>query len=143
MLCVISVSSAACVLFVCLLKCVNCSHSRGTQYPHRSLVARVFSRHAAERKHGDTLMQSTSWRELYKAAMLEIDLSKMKARINAAVAAVHLRMGEVAISEGNSRAEVQEMSDALQNLQTLRKMNGRVSSRQVAPKNNSPQEGVL
>ena len=55
--------------------------------------------------------------------MLEIDLSKMQLRIDAAVAAVHLRMEEVAISEGDSRAEVQEMSDALQNLRSLRKMN--------------------
>jgi sirohydrochlorin ferrochelatase len=88
-------------------------------------------------------MQGTSWRDLYKAAMLEIDLSKMQARIDAAVAAVHLRMEEVGRSDGDSRAEVQEMSDALQNLQTLRKMNDRISSPQVAPKNNSAQEGVL
>jgi hypothetical protein len=88
-------------------------------------------------------MQGTSWRELYKAAMLEIDLSKMQLRIDAAVAAVHLRMEEVVISEGDSRAEVQEISDALQNLRSLRKMNDRISSPPVAPKNNSPQEGVL
>jgi hypothetical protein len=88
-------------------------------------------------------MQGTSWRELYKAAMLEIDLSKMQLRIDAAVAAVHVRMEEVAISEGDSRAEVQEMSDALQNLRSLRKMNDRISSPPVAPKSNSPQEGVL
>lgn len=75
--------------------------------------------------------------------MLEIDLSQMQARIEAAVAAVRLRMEEVAISEGDNRAEVQEMSDALQNLRTLRKMNDRISSPQVAPGDNSPQEGVL
>jgi hypothetical protein len=87
-------------------------------------------------------MQGTSWRELYKAAMLEIDLSKMQARINAGVAAVHRRREEIAISEGHG-AEVQEMSDALQNLHSLRTMNDRISGPQVAPKNNSPQEGVL
>lgn len=75
--------------------------------------------------------------------MLEIDLSRMEARIDAAIAAVHLRMEEVAITKGDSHAEVQEISDALQNLRTLRKTNDRISSPQVAPRNNSPQEGVL
>jgi hypothetical protein len=88
-------------------------------------------------------MQGSSWRELYKAAVLEIDLSKMQLRIDAAVAAVQRRVEEVAISEGESHAEVQEMSDALQILRSLRKMNDRISGPQVMPKNNSPQQGVL
>ena len=88
-------------------------------------------------------MQGSSWRELYKAAVLEIDLSKMQSRIDAAVAAVQRRMNEVAISESGRLAEAQEMSDALQILRSLRKMDDRIPCPQVMPNNNSPQQGVL
>jgi len=88
-------------------------------------------------------MQDSSWRELYKAAVLEIDLSKMQARIDAAVATVQRRMNEVAISEGGRLADAQEMSDALQILHSLRKMDRRIAGPQAMPKSNSPQQGVL
>ena len=63
-----------------------------------------------------------SWQELYAAAMLELDLAFLSSRIEAAQAAIRQAMKELAGTPELVNAEMQEMSSALGNLQTLQRV---------------------
>jgi hypothetical protein len=63
-----------------------------------------------------------SWQELYAAAMLELDLACLPGRIEAAQAAIRRAMKELADNPECATTEMQEMSSALGNLQTLQRV---------------------
>jgi hypothetical protein len=60
------------------------------------------------------------WKNLYQAAMLELDTGVLPARIEAAKAAIHNRMAEM---EGSQAAtEASQLQDALNMLDVLLRM---------------------
>jgi hypothetical protein len=63
-------------------------------------------------------MLETSWRDFYRAAILELDRSLLKIRLKAAEDAINARSSEATAS----RAERREMDDALSTLQRLMKI---------------------
>ena len=65
-------------------------------------------------------MSSYQWHELYKAALLETDWSKMDERIQAAESAIQNRKREVALNSGGTQEENQSLADALNGLSVLR-----------------------
>ncbi|HWO28493.1 MAG TPA: hypothetical protein VNO32_06805 [Candidatus Acidoferrum sp.] len=61
-------------------------------------------------------MVESQWRDLYRAAILELDPKRLQARVKAAEDAIHAR----ALSEARvSRDERREMNDALSTLRIL------------------------
>lgn len=58
------------------------------------------------------------WFEVYKAAVLELDLQKLPGRIVAAKEAVQLRLIEIQ-GDADHHAERQQIEDALSSLRTL------------------------
>lgn len=60
-----------------------------------------------------------SWWELYRTAMVEIDLSKLQTRIDTAREAIIRCMEQQSL---DSRADRQAMVDALENLRVLQKI---------------------
>jgi hypothetical protein len=73
-------------------------------------------------KKGPPVTTDQSWQELYAAAMLELDLVCLAGRIEAAQAAIRQAMKELAGAPERITAEMQEMSSALGNLQTLQRV---------------------
>jgi hypothetical protein len=78
--------------------------------------------HAVELRPVDRLrspnMVETSWRDFYRAAILELDRSLLKVRVKAAEDAIKARL-----EDGRaSREERREMEDALSILQRLKKV---------------------
>lgn len=61
------------------------------------------------------------WHEVYEAALLETDWSKMDGRINAAEAALHARLHEFSLNHGGTPEENQAITDAVNGLTVLRK----------------------
>jgi hypothetical protein len=74
---------------------------------------------------GEKLTQDDSWQELYRTAMLELDLTKLQDRIEGAVAAIRSCLDEAVKSQGSVGEEHQVMVDALQNLHTLQQVERR------------------
>jgi hypothetical protein len=74
---------------------------------------------------GDRLTQGDSWQELYRTAMLELDLDKLQERIDGAVAAIRSRLDEAAKNQDSAGDQHQVMVDALQNLRTLQQVERR------------------
>lgn len=68
-------------------------------------------------------MQETLWRELYKAALLELNQNELQARISAAQAAIHARIEELNKNgKGSDSAEErQAIADAQNSLRVLQK----------------------
>jgi hypothetical protein len=66
-------------------------------------------------------MTEYKWHEIYAAAVLETDWSKMEARIMAAEAALHERKREFDLDHGGSPAENQAIEDAFRCLSVLRR----------------------
>ncbi len=63
-------------------------------------------------------MVETSWRDFYRAAILELDRSLLKVRVKTAEDAIKAR-----VADGRaSREERREMDDALSILQRLKKV---------------------
>ena len=63
-------------------------------------------------------MVETSWRDFYRAAILELDRSLLKVRVKTAEDAIKAR-----VADGRaSREERREMEDALSILQRLKKV---------------------
>ena len=62
--------------------------------------------------------ENKSWFEVYKAAMLELDLQKLPGRIVAAKVAVQLRLKGIQ-GDTDHHAERQQIEDALNSLRTL------------------------
>lgn len=110
-----------------------CSPYRGTQYPHLSLVGGVCS------DHGDKMTQDGLWQELYGAAMLELDPTKLVKRIEAARTAIERRNEELSGSNRNGSAveERQGMTDALENLRALQRVEFRLWSKPAEVSNQS------
>jgi hypothetical protein len=65
-------------------------------------------------------MSTYKWHELYKAALLETDWSKMEERIRAAESAIQNRKREFALNPGGTQAEHQRLADAMNGLSVLR-----------------------
>ena len=65
-------------------------------------------------------MTAYRWSELYKAALLETDWTKMEERIQAVENALHERTQEFALDHGGSPDESQAIEDALRGLSVLR-----------------------
>ena len=61
-----------------------------------------------------------AWHEVYKAALLETDWSKMPERIKAVEAALNQRKREFELNHGGSPEENQAIADALRGLSILR-----------------------
>jgi hypothetical protein len=61
-----------------------------------------------------------TWHEVYKAALLETDWSKMPERIRAAEAALTQRKREFELNHGGTPEENQAIADALRGLTVLR-----------------------
>ena len=71
------------------------------------------------------MTQDVPWRNLYAAAMLELDPSELQRKIQAAYAAIEKRIEELELRSGSdqcSREERQAISDALHGLRTLQRI---------------------
>jgi hypothetical protein len=64
--------------------------------------------------------EHSQWEELYRAALLELDVSRLAARIDLAEAAIQKRLQELKSSPDNAR-EQQAIQDAVQTLRALRR----------------------
>lgn len=62
---------------------------------------------------------SPSWRDLYKAALFEVDRAKLPQRISEARSAVVLRGRELFNCNGHNAEEAEDLEDALYALQAL------------------------
>jgi len=61
------------------------------------------------------------WTQVYKAALLETDWTKMQERLQAAESALHQRKHEFSMDGGGPFEENQAIDDALRSLMILRK----------------------
>jgi hypothetical protein len=75
-----------------------------------------------------------TWHEVYKAALLETDWSRMPERIQAAEAALSQRKREFELNHGGTQEEIEAIADALRGLTVLRNDAVRWSKREL-PKN--------
>jgi hypothetical protein len=62
---------------------------------------------------------SPSWRELYKAALLEVQHEELRRRIDAAEKAIYQRSEELKQNGSHSGEEQREMGDAIRALRFL------------------------
>ena len=60
------------------------------------------------------------WTDLYRDALLEVDLAKLPMRIEEAMQAIQNKLREIQ-QDGNNQAERQALEDALQNLRVLQR----------------------
>ena len=67
-----------------------------------------------------TCPESTNWRELYRAAILELDPSKLSVRIEEASNALIARARELFLEAADNGEEIEDISDAMYALQALR-----------------------
>jgi hypothetical protein len=67
-------------------------------------------------------MIQTTWRDFYRAAILEVDRSLLKVRLNAAEDSINARASDARAS----RQERREMADALWTLQRLKRVDRRL-----------------
>ncbi len=65
-------------------------------------------------------MTEYKWHEVYNAALLETDWTKMEGRIQAAEAALHERKNEFDLNHGGTPEENQAIENALRGLGVLR-----------------------
>jgi hypothetical protein len=63
-------------------------------------------------------MVESQWRDLYRAAILELDPKRLQARVNAAEGAINAR---ASCEARVSREERREMNDALSTLRILKR----------------------
>lgn len=77
------------------------------------------------------MTENVSWRDLYGAAMLELDPAVLRQRIGAARAAIQRRTEELtgSIHDCSAREERQQIADALENMRTLERVEFKSSSR--------------
>ncbi|MGD0989234.1 MAG: hypothetical protein ABR874_15580 [Candidatus Sulfotelmatobacter sp.] len=73
-------------------------------------------------------MKDTSWRELYKAAMLELDPSCLPSRISEAQEAVQKAQRELGGQPSDRPGEMRALADAMENLRTLYRIELRVAA---------------
>jgi hypothetical protein len=60
------------------------------------------------------------WKNLYQAAILETDWSKLQERIEAAESAMHARLNELSLDPSSSLEESRAIADALNRVDILR-----------------------
>jgi hypothetical protein len=89
------------------------------------------------------MTQEIAWQELYRTAMLELDTTKLHQGIEAAIAAVSLRMEELAKGDGSFMEEGQALTDALQNLRTLQRVESRASIKPTVVSSEPQYEGGI
>lgn len=65
-------------------------------------------------------MTTYEWHEVYKAALLETDWSKMEERIQVAESAIEARKRELVLDHGGTPDENQAIMDAISGLGVLR-----------------------
>ena len=65
-------------------------------------------------------MTTPQWHDIYKAALLETDWSKMEERVQAAEAAIKDRKREFDLNHGGTPEEDHAIADALRSLSVLR-----------------------
>ncbi len=70
----------------------------------------------------NTLNNETTWRDRYAAAMVELDPAKLQETIDTARTAIQLRLRELATINQGAGEEQQTLSDALQNLRSLQRV---------------------
>jgi hypothetical protein len=66
-------------------------------------------------------MSKRLWRELYEAAVLETNLEKMQANVQAEKTAIDARLYELQLDHGDTPAKRQAITDALSVLNSLRR----------------------
>jgi uncharacterized protein YecA (UPF0149 family) len=66
------------------------------------------------------MIETYKWHEVYKAALLETDWTKMQERIHTAETVLHDRKHEFALDHGGTPEENQAIEDALRGLGILR-----------------------
>jgi hypothetical protein len=89
-------------------------------------------------------MTMNAWRELYQAAMVELDPAQLETRISAASAAIAQRIDELTSQRNNTIEtldELQQLSQATQGLSTLRRLEGLSPS--SAPTCRQPQQEAV
>jgi 2-iminoacetate synthase ThiH len=65
-------------------------------------------------------MLTNEWEELYRAAILEPDASKMEERIEVAESAMHARLDELSLNHVGTLEEYRAIAEALNRLDILR-----------------------
>jgi uncharacterized protein YecA (UPF0149 family) len=65
------------------------------------------------------MTETYKWHEVYKAAVLETDWTKMEERIQAAEAALHERKNEFDLNHGGTPEENRAIEDSLRGLGVL------------------------
>lgn len=85
-------------------------------------------------------MEDAPWWQLYRAAMLELELSELPKRIEAAQIAIRGCMDNLSASndDGGGVEERQRMADALENLRTLQRVEVRSSTKHGTEGHNAP-----
>ena len=76
------------------------------------------------------MTEDVPWRNLYAAAMLELDRTELQRKIQAAYAAIEKRTEEIELRSGpdkRSREERQAITDALHGLRALQRIESRSS----------------
>ena len=90
------------------------------------------------------MTQDAVWRELYRGAILELNPTKLQERIEAARAAIRRRMERLPRSHNDGTGEErQAMTDALENLQTLQRVELGSLTKPAAASDESPDGGAL
>ena len=77
-------------------------------------------------------MTGYKWHQVYKAALLETDWSKIEERINAAEAALYARKNEFDLDHGGDPEENQAIEGALRGLSVLREDAARWREKRVS-----------
>jgi hypothetical protein len=65
------------------------------------------------------MTMSTAWRELYRAALLELRSEELRPRIDEAEKTIQARIIELRQEDSNSGEEARELEDALRGLRVL------------------------
>jgi hypothetical protein len=68
---------------------------------------------------GDTVIREISWRQLHRAALLELNPEQLQERIEVAEKAIQQRMTELRQDDCGPDGESRELDDALRGLRVL------------------------
>jgi hypothetical protein len=86
------------------------------RYFHPFLVSDVCS---VQDEGGERMAMNVSWQELYRAALLEVELEQLRDRIDAAEKAIYQRSQEISQAGSSTKDEQAAMADALRALRVL------------------------
>jgi hypothetical protein len=82
------------------------------------------------------------WQDLYSAAMLELDRTALQSRIEAARAAIRQAMTHNSETGAGTAADMQAMTDALHNLETLQRVEFRTPAITTTTVTSQPQRAA-